>query len=272
MKVVSWSPRFIVGLTVGFALLSTACGTNAGNAMSPSGTAPVSLDHSGGGAHKHFTVSVTPTTVSANQTGVALTVRVTNCGALTGCADGASNQNMGSFQIEVPSAFTVTGVGNPTGDRPWIKSWSSGQVVVVGAPDNAGNAKKLLPGEHIDFTITVTTGSVCQKYDFTNKAASNSTLESGVPTFGADWVFYGTVPSVEINNCSVATDCPAAPSIAAHYLQTIGISPGSSEGHSIVSDVAHEMGPQTNFQGVGACDPAYAQKVKDFVDGLLAEL
>lgn len=60
--------------------------------------------------------------------------------------------------------------------------------------------------------------------------------------------------------------CPAAPSIAAHYLKELGIKSGSKLYQNVVSLVAKFMGPQTEFNGVTACDAGYAGVVKAFVD------
>ncbi len=63
---------------------------------------------------------------------------------------------------------------------------------------------------------------------------------------------------------------PAAPAIAAHYLQALGVKAGSPTFKNIVSSVAHHMGPETDFDGVAKEDPAYEQTVEDFVDELIA--
>ncbi len=63
---------------------------------------------------------------------------------------------------------------------------------------------------------------------------------------------------------------PAAPAIAAHYLQDLGVKAGSPTFKNIVSSVAHHMGPETDFDGVAKEDPAYEQTVEDFVDELIA--
>ncbi len=66
------------------------------------------------------------------------------------------------------------------------------------------------------------------------------------------------------------TECPAAPSYAAHYLKSLGIKAGGKPYKNMVSAVAGHMGPQTRFNGVDACTmPAYEQAVKIFIDGLV---
>ena len=64
----------------------------------------------------------------------------------------------------------------------------------------------------------------------------------------------------------VVNQCPAAPSVAAHYLQGLGVKPGSATFKNVISLVAHHMGPQTDFDGVHACDAGYATAVKVFVN------
>jgi hypothetical protein len=58
--------------------------------------------------------------------------------------------------------------------------------------------------------------------------------------------------------------CPAAPSIAAHYLQGLGIKSGSKLFKNVISLVAGHMGPQTYFDGVAACDAGYAGVVEAY--------
>ncbi len=64
---------------------------------------------------------------------------------------------------------------------------------------------------------------------------------------------------------------PAAPAIAAHYLQGLGVKAGSPAFKNVVSSVAHHMGPETDFDGVAKEDPAYEQTVEDYVDELIAD-
>lgn len=72
---------------------------------------------------------------------------------------------------------------------------------------------------------------------------------------------------VLVESTVVVSQCPAAPSVAAHYLQTLGIKSGSKIYKNIVSLVAQHMGPTTDFDGVHACDSvAYETAVKAFVD------
>jgi hypothetical protein len=59
--------------------------------------------------------------------------------------------------------------------------------------------------------------------------------------------------------------CPAAPAIAAAYLKENSIKPSSTTFKNIISLVAAHMGPQTNFNGVAACDAGYAAAVQAFI-------
>jgi hypothetical protein len=64
----------------------------------------------------------------------------------------------------------------------------------------------------------------------------------------------------------VVCEEPAAPAIAAAYLKELGVKSGSKLFKNVVSLVAHEMGPDTEFQGSNRCDNDYVSKVQDFVD------
>jgi len=68
----------------------------------------------------------------------------------------------------------------------------------------------------------------------------------------------------------VVTQCPAAPSIAAHYLQELNIKAGSKTFKNIISLVAQNMGPTTYFNGIAACDAGYGAAVKSFVDAKIS--
>jgi hypothetical protein len=199
-----------------------------------------------------------------------LTVTVTNCGASSGCADGASTQDLGSVEFVVPDGLTVTDVSNFLGAQVWGSSWTSGQTVRVGADAPAEGTKKLEPGESITFDLTVTTTAVCglQTFNTSLFAGSQDPLTDTTP--GYNFTFYGPAPSVEITGCTVDEECPAAPSIAARYLHfDLGIHPNTDEYDNIVAAVAAEMGPGTDFQGSAKCDADYADKVRAFVDSLL---
>jgi hypothetical protein len=68
----------------------------------------------------------------------------------------------------------------------------------------------------------------------------------------------------------VVTECPAAPSIATHYLKELDVKSGSKLYKNASSLVALHMGPQTDFDGVVACNvAAYATAVREFVDAHL---
>src|SRR5262245_245843 len=124
-----WRTRLALVLGLGLTVATVACGRNTAAPTSPSAANPSSLDHTGTGGHKHFTVSMT-SSVPANQTGVVLSVTVTNCGPSSGCAEGASTHDLGSAQIVLPAGFTITTVG---GFDPPAQQWTgtySGQTVV----------------------------------------------------------------------------------------------------------------------------------------------
>jgi hypothetical protein len=61
-------------------------------------------------------------------------------------------------------------------------------------------------------------------------------------------------------------ECPAAPAVAVHYLQSLGVKSGSKTFKNIVSLVAKNMGPTTDFNSMSACDEGYEGAVQAFVD------
>jgi hypothetical protein len=76
--------------------------------------------------------------------------------------------------------------------------------------------------------------------------------------------------TVVVEQTVVVLYYPAAPAVAVHYLQDLGVKAGSPTFKNIVSSVARHMGPETDFDGVAKEDPAYEQTVEDFVDELIA--
>jgi hypothetical protein len=75
----------------------------------------------------------------------------------------------------------------------------------------------------------------------------------------------------DINYCVPVTpnpNCPAAPAVANKILKDAGVKSGSTTEKNLVSQVAKTMGPQKNFQGVGACDPAYPAKIQTYLHSL----
>jgi hypothetical protein len=63
--------------------------------------------------------------------------------------------------------------------------------------------------------------------------------------------------------------CPAAPSIAARYLQSRGLQPTSAEGRNIVTLVADHMTEGARFEGYDRCDAGYAPAVVAYVNARL---
>lgn len=80
----------------------------------------------------------------------------------------------------------------------------------------------------------------------------------------------GLIYRADMNYCIPTTppdtECPAAPSIAAAYLKSSGIKSGSTGYKNVISLVAHQMSPQTNFNGFNSCSDGYAGAVKAYVD------
>lgn len=59
-------------------------------------------------------------------------------------------------------------------------------------------------------------------------------------------------------------ECPAAPSIAAHYLHEQGIKSGSETFKNVVSVISKQMGPQTDFNNVKACQTEDYKRLVEF--------
>ncbi len=110
-----------------------------------------------------------------------------------------------------------------------------------------------------DLPLTITPGSHELEFVVKNDAYGGATNPTGV--------IYKTSIDYCVPTVPPATECPAAPSIAAAYLKFLGIKAGSAQFSNIISLVAQHMGPQTNFNGINSCSlPAYSDAVKVFVN------
>jgi hypothetical protein len=78
-------------------------------------------------------------------------------------------------------------------------------------------------------------------------------------------LIYKVVIDYCVPNDMPVLSCPAAPAIAAAYLKSENIKPGSTLGKNIISQVAALMGPQTDFKGVSKCQTGYKEKVEAYV-------
>jgi len=247
----SWRSRLALVFGLGLALTAAAC-AGGGSATSPSGVSPSSLDarggNAGGNSDKTFTVTVSPASVLVGP--ATLTVVVSNVSA--------STQQLGSVRIEVPAGLTVTSVGSFSGAKTWQAVGAISQTVTVGA---TGGTQKLEVGESVTFQIGVTS-TICALNTFATPQGSNETPG----TFVSEWVYSGAVPAVTVTGC--ALECPAAPSIAAAYLHSIGLKPNDDDYRNYVAQVAEEMGTEASFNGLLPCDSGYAAAVIAFLVNL----
>lgn len=78
---------------------------------------------------------------------------------------------------------------------------------------------------------------------------------------GTDTVLVTLNINVNVN------ECKAAPAIAAELLKNHNVKPGSKSYTNYISQVAHFMGPQTDFNSVHACDTAaYRSAVNTYLN------
>jgi hypothetical protein len=113
-----------------------------------------------------------------------------------------------------------------------------------------------------DFSLgSMAVGSHELEFVVKNDAYEGATNPTGV--------IYKAVVNYCVPTVVVIAPCPAAPAVAAAYLKSKGIKPGSAQSTNIISKVAQHMGPQTQFDTATPCEEAYATKVKAFVDTFL---
>ncbi|HEX3100124.1 MAG TPA: hypothetical protein VHQ41_04130 [Patescibacteria group bacterium] len=109
-----------------------------------------------------------------------------------------------------------------------------------------------------DIPLTVTPGTHELEFVVKNDAYNGATNPTGV--------IYKTTIDYCVPNSAPSLDCPAAPAVANAYLKALGIKPGSSLTTNLISQVAHHMGPQTDFDGIHACQTGYDTVVKAYVN------
>lgn len=139
---------------------------------------------------KFYSVSVTPTTAEPG-TAQAFAVTLTN--------DAGSTQSLGSANVTVPSAFTVTSPANgatvavtSSGGKAWTVKNASGVLEFRAA--STGDA--LAPAHTVSAAITATTPCVAGSYTFTTAAKQANTF-NGPP--GNNFVRVGNDPAVVIS-------------------------------------------------------------------------
>jgi hypothetical protein len=106
-----------------------------------------------------------------------------------------------------------------------------------------------------DAPLSVTPGSHELQFVVKNDAYDGTTNPTAV------------IYKAEVNYCAqpVVPECPAAPAVANALLKAHGVKPGSTS--NFISSVAHQMGPQTLFNGVGPCNTApYKAAVDLYLD------
>lgn len=252
-----WKAPAYFATILGAFMFAAACATGPSTGVSPSGAGAVSLDVKGG-AVKAFTLEISPSAVAYGT--ATLTVTVTN-----DLSTNPTTLALGSVQIQVPGGLEVTGVGSFAGAKTWTTNWSSGQTVVVGA---ATGTQKLARGESVTFEIDVL-ATVCGSQTFAQPAGSSETLG----TFNADWTDISAAPVVTVNNCDDVIECPAAPSVATHYLKdTLHMEPGDDPAKNIIAQVADHMTQGARFDGIGKCEPGYQDAVITFVNAIVSSL
>ncbi len=110
-----------------------------------------------------------------------------------------------------------------------------------------------------DVALTVGAGNHELEFVTKNDAYDGSTNPTAV------------IYKAEINYCTPTitnANCPAAPSVANKILKAAGVKSGSTTEKNLIAQVAKEMGAQKNFQGVGACDPLYVNKIQTYLHSL----
>ena len=205
--------RLAVVISFGLAVAAAACSDGASTMTSPSGVSPSSLAANGqstrdvsastmtspsgvspsslaanGQSTKDFSVTVTPTSVPMG----AATLHVT----VTRDVTSGQSQQLGSFEIYVPSGFTIQSVSNLS-NANWT-SGVSGQTVRVGA--KTGNQKLNGTAGRISVTFDINvTSTECGTYPFDTAQASNSPYSTD--PFDPNWTYTGGALSVTVNNC-----------------------------------------------------------------------
>jgi hypothetical protein len=268
MKILSKNERLtracVRALIGALALTAAACAGGGGGAttVSPSGATPASLNSTCNGGNQHFTMTVTPHTLSTPGP-AQITVTITN-DPTSSC-----NQKLGSAQFTVPADLNFVSVVSMT--VPAGKSWEppsvAGSTILVGA---STGTDKLEPGQSVSLLLNVSP-TICKQNTFAEPTAWTATF-SGVKDDPFDYV--GTDQKVEVSGCVVCDD-KHAPAVANDYVKNVlGIAPNDIPG-SIYGAMIHEIGQLTGddgtFMGLTPCQhPAYENAVIAYVNAWIA--
>ena len=135
---------------------------------------------------KYYTATVSPAAVDASVSAQAFTLTLTNCGRGTDGCSRASQQTLGSANIQVDPAFgNVSATVSTTG---WyIQSASNGLIEL-----RSNNTTDLNPGQSIDIAVTADTPAGIGAYSWTTQVKQSNDF-SGT---GNDFTLSGSQPQV----------------------------------------------------------------------------
>lgn len=248
------------------ALVSAACQQGSSGPFSSLSTAPSSLadkpDTPPGQDGKYYKASIAPNTAIAGDTAVEFVVTITNCGTCEGGVTSGTSGSIKSATVTIPSGITnVTVVSAvPSNGGTWTAVLDGNTIKVN---KDSGN-DSLDPGQSVAITFTADVACDPGVRTFQTHAYNGD-------DYTTDFTIAGPQPVVTVfaGDCGTAEECPAAPSIAAHYLKDQGVTPNDNVYKNIVAQVADHMGTGATFDGLDKCDPGYAAAVIAFVQGLL---
>jgi hypothetical protein len=194
---------------------------------------------------KYYAATVSPAAVDASMSGQAFTVKLTNCGVSSAGCSRASQQTLGSANIQVDPAFGT--VSATVGTAGWfIQSTSNGLIQL-----RSNSNTSLNPGQSLDIAVTADTPAgvgvfswltqVKQSNNFSG-AGNDFTISGGQPQVLVgfpDHLAFVTQPStVQASTATSPSYMSAAPS--AQVVQTDGtpVTVGVAQ-VALAADTAH---------------------------------
>jgi hypothetical protein len=136
---------------------------------------------------KYYTATVTPASVDRGVSGQTFTLALTNCGKGTDGCTRASQQTLGSADIQVASAFTNVSATVSTGGWYIIQPVTGGLIEL-----RSDNSTDLAPGQSLDITVTADTPAGVGAYTWTTQVKQSNDFSGA----GNDFMLAGSQPQV----------------------------------------------------------------------------
>lgn len=199
------------------------------------------------------------------------------------------------ISLAAAAALIFAGIaGASNGPQPTVTVDAlDGQSVVAGSPNTVNISVPMLPASvNVDGTAMVDQGNMdgvqlevsdngTDFYGPTNYWAGSGNVDTA--PYSVPWSITSAGSHTIVATVSIAnndgtytvvatvtvtinvTECPAAPAIAAGYMQAHNVKSGSGQWKTVINDVAHQTGSSGQFWAAHSCDQGYAASVTSYI-------